>query len=414
MTIQIGNLNFCRVCGGKNIEQFFDLGKQPPANSLLRNSGDKEDFYPLALSWCRDCNLVQLNYTADPEKLFSQYVWVTATSQTARYFSETFYKELVSRARSGKNGYVLEIASNDGTFLLPFIKNGYKVLGIDPARNIAKIAEGNGVPTKCVFFGRETAEDIVKEKGMAEMVFARNVLPHVANTRDFVNGLQYCLSQDGVLAVEVHYAGKILDELHYDSIYHEHLCYFTFKSLERLLNDFNLFVFDIGMSPISGGSLVIYAKKGKVEEKSSVQLYRDREKGDRINDLAKWKEFAEKSVSHREKFLSILDNFAKEEKKVVGYGASARSSTMLNFCGIGPQQLSVIADQNPLKQNLFTAGTHIKIKDPKDVMIEKPDYVLILAWNFAEEIIKNLKEKFSYKGGVIIPLPNDIKILEKV
>jgi hypothetical protein len=414
MTIQIGNLDFCRVCGGKNIEQFFDLGKQPPANSLLRNPGDKEDFYPLALSWCCGCNLVQLNYTADPEKLFSEYVWVTATSQTARDFSEIFYKELVSRVRPGKNGYVLEIASNDGTFLLPFIKNGYKVLGIDPARNIAKIAEENGVPTKCVFFGRETAEDIVKEKGMAEMVFARNVLPHVANTRDFVNGLQYCLSQDGVLAIEVHYAGKILDELHYDSIYHEHLCYFTFKSLERLLNDFNLFVFDIGKSPISGGSLVVYAKRDKVEEKPSVQLYRNQEKENRTNELAKWKEFAEKSVSHREKLLSILKNLAEEEKKVVGYGASARSSTMLNFCGIGPQQLSTIADQNPLKQNLFTAGTHIKIKDPKDVMTEEPNYVLILAWNFAEEIINNLKEKFNYKGGVIIPLPNDIKILEKI
>jgi hypothetical protein len=408
------NSNFCRVCGSKKIEQFFDLGNQPPANSLLKYPGDKEDFYPLALDWCQDCNLVQLDYTVDPEKLFSEYVWVTATSQTARDFSETFYKELVLRAKPGKEGYVLEIASNDGTFLLPFINNGYEVLGVDPARNIAEMAGKNGVPTRCVFFGRETAENLVKEKGKASMIFARNVLPHVANTRDFVDGLQYCLSPDGVLAIEVHYAQKILNELHYDSIYHEHLCYFTFKSLERLLNDFGLFVFDIGKSPISGGSIVVYSKSGRVEEKPSVQSYRGQEREDKTNDLERWKEFAAKSVSHREKLLGILDGLAKAGKKVVGYGASARSSTMLNFCGIGPKQLSVIADQNPLKQGLFTAGTHIQIKKPEGVMSDNPDYVLILAWNFSEEIMKILKEKYNYKGGVIIPLPNEIRILEKI
>lgn len=198
----------CRVCKSKNIKGFFDLGMQPLANSLVKDLNEKERFYPLSLSWCQDCNLVQLNQTADPKELFSDYVWVTKTSKTARDYAETFYKELVSRG--AKKGYVLEVASNDGTFLKPFIKNGYNVLGIDPAKNIAKMAENNNVPTKALFFGSDTALDLVREKGKADIIFARNVLPHVANTRDFVQGLETCLDKNGVLAIEVHYAKEIL------------------------------------------------------------------------------------------------------------------------------------------------------------------------------------------------------------
>lgn len=399
----------CRVCKSKDIKTFFDLGCQPLANSLPKNLNEKENFYPLSLSWCQKCNLVQLNQTISPKELFSKYIWVTATSKTAREFSETFYQELISRCqkrKDGKEGYVLEIASNDGTFLLPFIHAGHKVLGIDPAENIVKMAQANGVPTKCCFFGAEPAKKILEEYGSAQIIFARNVLPHVANTRDFVENLSICLAEEGTLAIEVHYAKKILEELHYDSIYHEHLCYFTFKSLERLLNDFDLYVFDILESPISGGSLIIYARKHKVIETAVVKAYRNQERKDKINNFESWKNFADRAFSHRKKLLDILHNVSKGGGMIAGYGASARSSTLLNFCGINSKHLLMIADQNPLKQNLFTAGTHIQIKSPEEVMRQNPKYVLILAWNFAEEIIKNLKNKFNYKGGVIIPLPS--------
>ncbi|MDO8742954.1 MAG: methyltransferase domain-containing protein, partial [Candidatus Azambacteria bacterium] len=259
-------IDSCRVCNSVNIVPFFDLGKQPAANSLLKSPIQKENFYPLSLSWCQDCNLVQLNETINPEELFSEYVWVTATSKTAQEFSEVFCQELINRTNNPKDGYVLEVASNDGTFLVPFIKKGYKVLGIDPAKNIVDMAMAEGVQTKCVFFNREAAEKILEENGPAKIIFARNVLPHVANTRDFVEGLQMCLDMEGTLAIEVHYAKKILDELHYDSIYHEHLCYFTLRTIERLLNDFGLFIFDITLSPISGGSIIVYAKREKIKE----------------------------------------------------------------------------------------------------------------------------------------------------
>ncbi|MGD0576781.1 MAG: class I SAM-dependent methyltransferase, partial [Candidatus Staskawiczbacteria bacterium] len=293
-------------------------------------------------------------------------------------------------------------------FLIPFIKNGYRVLGIDPAKNIVEMAEANGVPTKCCFFGTKTAQDLIKEKGKANIIFARNVLPHVANTRDFVDGLQMCLADNGTLAIEVHYAQKILEGLQYDSIYHEHLCYFTFKSLEKLLNDFNLHVFDIGKSPISGGSIIVYAKCGKAEESPVVRQYRSQEANGKINDFATWENFAQKSFIHRDNLLKIL----KQEKGIIaGYGASARSSTLLNFAKINSDIISVIADQNPLKKGRFTAGTHIPIVSPEEMIKKNPDTIVILAWNFADEISDTLRNKFNYKGRILIPLPNAPKII---
>jgi len=402
------NIVSCRICKNKNIKTFFELGKQPLANSLPKSLDKKENFYPLSLSWCPDCSLVQLNQTIDPEVLFSEYVWITATSETAQEHSQAFFKELSSR--SSKKGYVLEIGSNDGTFLKPFIRNGYDVLGIDPAKNIAEIAEKNGIPTRAMFFGSKTASDLVKEKGKANIIFARNVLPHVANTRDFVQGLEMCLSKDGVLAIEVHYAKKILEELHYDSIYHEHLCYFTLKSLERLLNNFNLYIFDTTESPISGGSIVVYAKYGRTKEEPIVQQYRDQERENQINEFKNWENFAQKAIVHRQELLEALKE-AKLQGSVAGYGASARSSTLLNFAKIDANLISNIADQSSLKQGRFTAGTHIPIISPEEMINRNPDAIVILAWNFADEISNILRNKFNYKGRIIIPLPNTPKII---
>ena len=404
-------INKCRICKSKNIKEFFDLGNQPLANSLLKNPDEKENFYPLSLSWCPDCNLVQLNHTADPKELFSNYVWVTGTSETAKEHAVNFYKEILSRTENLHEGYTLEVASNDGTFLMPFIENGYKALGVDPAKNIADMATKEGALTICGFFGEELAREIIREYGYAKVVFARNVLPHVANLHDFVKGLRLCLEDKGLLVLEVHYAEKICEELHYDSIYHEHLCYFTLKSIEHLLNQYGLFVFDIKKSPISGGSLVLYIKKNETEEKPIVQSYRKIEKEIKLNELSRWQDFATRAYSHREELLKIVNDLKKEGKSIVGYGASARSSTLLNFCGIDTRFISIVADQNPLKHNRFTAGTHIPIDSPEKVMEKNPDYVFILAWNFADEIIDILKGRFNYTGKFIIPLPNNPKML---
>lgn len=398
-------ISSCRVCQSTGITDFLDLGNQPYANSLLKSPDQKEKFYPLSLSFCSNCSLVQLNHTANPKELFSNYLWVTATSKTANKYAKAFATEVIKRVQNLKQGYVLEVASNDGTFLVPFIKKNIKVLGIDPAQNIADLAVKNGIPTQAKFFGVKAAEETVKDLGPAKVVIARNVLPHVAKLHDFVLGMYTALADDGLLVIEFHYAQKIYQELHYDSIYHEHLCYFTLRSFEILLNQFNFYISDIGESPISGGSLVVYATKGKTKESKAVSSYRKAEKKIKVNELESWQDFAKKVINHRKALLKILNKY--RGKRIIGYGASARSSTLLNYCQIDSKILPVIADQNPLKKGLYTAGTHILIESPETAFRKKPDIVVILAWNFAKEIIKILKEKFKFHGVCIIPLPNN-------
>lgn len=399
----------CRICESKSIKEFLDLGDQPYANSLLKHPDEKEKFYPLSLSYCLNCSLVQLNHTAAPKELFSNYLWVTATSSTARNYAKEFCNNVIARIKNSKESYILEIASNDGTFLLPFIKKGYRVLGVDPAQNIVNVANSNGIPTECEFFGISSARRIKKKFGMTKAIIARNVLPHVANAHDFVKGISMCLEDDGLLILEVHYAKKIFQELHYDSIYHEHLCYFTIKSMEKLLNLYNFFIEDIETSPISGGSLVIYLRKNKVKESPAVKDYKSAEREIKLDTYKSWLNFAGRVKKHKEKLLSILNK--NKNKTIVGYGASARSSTLLNYCGIGTKQILTIADQNPLKQGLYTAGTHIQIKSPDDVMKKNPHVVVILAWNFKNEIMKILKDKYKYTGNYIVPLPNNPKVI---
>lgn len=401
----------CRVCGEENLVPFFDLGEHPLANSLLDSPSEKENFYPLALVRCETCGLAQLNYTVPPKILFTHYVWVTGTSKGAKDFSEVFYNELVRRTENPKGGYVLEVASNDGTFLLPFKRDGYKILGVDPAENVAAMAEVAGVPTKAIFWGSETALQTRREYGPARMIFARNVLPHVANTADFVKGLAECLHDDGTLAIEAHYVGRILKELHYDSIYHEHLCYFTLKPLEYLLNRFGLYVFDVMESPISGGAIVVYAKKQKTAESDKLKEYREMEAGKGVNTFEVWQNFAKRCREHRDKLLEMLAGAEKSGKKIVGWGASARSSTMLNFCGVDSALLPAIIDMNPLKHGKFTAGTHIPIVSAEEGMARRPDIIFLSGWNFAEEIMKIAREKYGFKGDFIKPLPNEPRII---
>jgi len=392
--------------------QFFDLGPQPFANGLVKNKETRGKTYPLSLSRCCECCLVQLNQTADPEELFSNYVWTTGTSSTARDYSVKFCETVLEHKTVSKDsGYILEIASNDGTFLEPFISKGYKVLGIDPAKNVAGKAVLEGIPTKCGFFGESLAEEIVSKQGKPEVVFARNVLPHVADLHDFVKGIETCTSQTSLIVIEVHYAKVILEELHYDSIYHEHLCYFSLKSIENLLNSFGLYVYDIMPSQISGGSIVLFVKKEVQEAGDSLKLYRDNESRDGTNEISSWKKFSEDAFSHRKSLLGLLDEECKQGRTVVGYGASARSSTLLNFCGINSKYIIAIADQNPLKHGLFTAGTHIPIFSPEEVMKSNPDTIFLMAWNFQDEIIGILQKRFGFRGTLIVPLPDSPKTM---
>lgn len=329
----------------------------------------------------------------------------------ARDYRMMFYRKSVQHCPRRKL-FVLEVASNDGTFLMPYKDNAHKVLGIDPAQNIARIANRQGIPTMAKFFGQKVAKGIVSRHGHADFVFARNVLPHVADIEDVVIGMSHCIGDKGIGAAEFHYAKVILDELHYDSIYHEHLCYFSIKSFSYLLKKHGLHVFDAMKSPINGGSLVLYFSRKKKTHSHILKRMIKAEEKSGLNSLAAWKRFAKRCLEHRAKLVSMIRRETDKGLGLIGYGASARSSTLLNFCGIDKKHILCIADMNPLKHNKYTAGTDILILPPDEAFSKNPRTVLLLAWNFRNEILSLLKDKYRFFGRVIVPLPNEPKIIE--
>ena len=400
----------CRISNSKNLTKVLDLGLHPLANSLKKQQFENETKYPLTLSFCKESSLLQLNETIKKEILFDSYLWVTSTSSTAKKYSEIFFSNVNSTIKLDKeNDLIIEIASNDGTFLKPFIRSGFrKVYGIDPAQNISEIANKNNLNTINDYWSKDLANNLLKKHGAAKLIFARNVIPHVSELNSVISGVECMLAENGVGVFEIHDANIIFNELHYDSVYHEHLCYFTLKSITYLLNKFNLYPFEIKRSPISGGSFVIYfSKKKQIQSKALEQEIANEEKT-KINETKSWIKFAEKVEIHKKEIKKIISDFSN--KKIIGFGSSARSQTFLNFCGFDQNNIDLIIDNNPLKQNLFSPGTNIKIVNFEAGMNSKPDVIFLLAWNFKDEIIKECKS-FGFNGDFITPFPSSPKVL---
>lgn len=399
----------CTLCGSSELTSILDLNDQPPANSLRLNYDRKLQNVPLILCFCNSCLVPQLKHIVDEKELFSNYFWVTGTSDTAINHSNFFYNETVKKLNL-KNSYILEIASNDGTFLKPFKNNGHHVLGVDPAKNICKLANNNGINTLNEFFNYELVDSNPNLENCFDLVIARNVLPHVKHLHSIIRGIKRTLKKKGSCVVEFHNARTILKELHYDSIYHEHLYYFSLTTLTNLFESYKLFPFDLSHSPISGGSWIIYFGNEN-NNKSKVLLEElEKEKIEKINSLETWQEFSEKTKNHS---LSLNKKLSEFNGKIIGYGASARSSTLLNFCKIENNKIDFIVDKNELKSNHYTPGSNIIIKSPKylEQNIDEVDLILILAWNFRDEIVKELKE-IGYRGSVLVPFPEKVNIYE--
>ena len=399
----------CRICDSKEITSFMDLTDQPPANSLRAELSENLQNVPLQLVHCSNCSTVQLSATVDPKYLFSHYVWVTGTSKTAHEYSKFFSTNVIQRSKVEKP-FVVEIASNDGTFLKDFASKGCKILGVDPAKNIAEMATQAGVPTMAEFFNLETAQ-IVKEKyGNADIVFARNVIPHVKEVHSIIEGIANLLKEDGLGVIEFHYSQIILDELHYDSVYHEHLFFYSLQSMIYLLNQYDLKPFDLTRSPISGGSLVIYFSKNQRNQTKELTDALKDENNNKTNDLQTWKNFASACEEHAKQLKSIVLEH-KTKGPVIGYGASARSSTMLNYAGLNNEVIDCIIDKNPLKHGRYTPGTNIPIISFEEgkKLFTKCGSILLLAWNFEKEITEELRSN-GYTGSIIVPLPNVIRL----
>ncbi len=402
------NISNCRICYSKDIVDILDLGNQPTANQLIKNIKQKEKKFPLKLVLCKKCKTLQLSTTVSSKYLFSKYLWVTETSDVAKKYSEIFYKRIKKKFGKSKPNYVLEIASNDGTFLKTFKNNKINVLGVDPAKNISKIANKKGIKTISKFFDEKLATKIKYKYGKPEIIIARNVIPHVEEIHDVVKGISKIASKKSIVVIEFHYLKEIISGLQYDSIYHEHIFYYSIKSISNLFRKYNLFPHDIERSPISGGSLVLYFSKNKMNKTKSLNNLINIEKKSQINSVKKLLNFSRKCINHRNQLSNFINN--KITQEIYGYGASARSSTLLNFSKINYSKIKFIIDKNKLKQNLYTPGSKIKIVNFNKKLIKKNSYIIVLAWNFYKEILKFLrKNKISCK--IILPLPNKIKIL---
>ena len=400
----------CLICNNVKFNQILNLQKQPLANSLRKEKKIKQIKYPLNLVQCKKCTTVQLDHVVNPKKLFENYVWTTNSSVSvniyAKYFFNKFNKLLKTKSK------ILEIASNDGTFLKYFDKKGHKVIGVDPAKNIAKIANKQKIKTLPEFFNYSTSTKIKKDNGKFDFVYARNVLPHVKEINSIIKGIDNILEDSGSCAIEFHYAGKILKELHYDSIYHEHLHYFTIKTISTAFAKFNLYPYDIFKSPISGGSLVISFSKKHIKKTLNFKKLIKEENIKKYNSFKKWKDFGIKSKNHKNNLIKVIEECQNEKYEIIGYGASARSSTVINYAGFNHRTIKYIIDNNPLKIKKFSPGSDIQIRkiSKKTKLINKLCIVLF-AWNFKDEIIKSLKS-FKIKAKIIIPFPKKITINE--
>ena len=400
----------CLICDYKKFNQVLNLNKQPLANSLRLKKKIKQKKYPLNLIQCKNCFTVQLDYVVDPKQLFEKYVWTTNSSKAVNNYAKFFFNKINKVLK--KKSKILEVASNDGTFLKYFKQKKHIVIGVDPAKNIAKIANKNQIRTIPKFFNFETSNSIKKKYKKFNFVFARNVIPHVKEVNSIIKGISNLLEDSGTCAIEFHYAGKIIDELHYDSIYHEHLHYFTIRTISKLFSKFKLYPYNVFKSPISGGSLVIFFSKINKKKTNLLEKLINVENQKKYNSYKTWKNFGIKSYSHKKMLYKTIQSYKNKDYYIVGYGASARSSTVINYTGLDEKTINHIIDNNILKINKYSPGTNIKIKKfSENIKSYSKLCIVIFAWNFKDEIIKSLKRS-KIKAKLIVPFPKKITVYE--
>jgi SAM-dependent methyltransferase len=339
-----------------------------------------------------------------PEQLFSHYLYLSSFSDTMVTHSQELAERLIQERGLGANSLVAEVASNDG-YLLQFYKRaGVPVLGIEPATNIARIAEQNGIPTLVRFFGLELAQEMQSRGQLADVIHANNVLAHVADLNGFVAGLATILKDDGVVVIEAPHVKPMIERLEFDTIYHEHLCYYSLTALKPLFQRHGLEVVDVFEIPLHGGSLQVHAAhSGRPSERVAKLLEQESAAG--VGGREFYKEFGDRVRNLKGELVTMLGDLKASERRIAAYGASAKGSTLLNYCGIGRETLDFVADRSTVKQGLYTPGTHLLIKPPDALLDERPDDVLLLTWNFADEILRQQSPYREQGGRFIIPVP---------
>lgn len=397
----------CRSCGGSSLEEFLDLGEQPHCNAFLRADqlDGPEPRWPLALLFCHDCQLVQLSTVVDPALMFRDYVYVSGTTSTLRQHFEESSRRLVDRHGLNEGDLVVDIGSNDGTFLNAFGELGMRTVGVDPARNVAETANARGIETIPEFFTAEVARGIRADKGEAALVTACGVFFHIDDMDEVCAGILELIGEKGVLQVQAIYLGAMLEQGSYDNVYHEHVSYYTLHSLRELLARRGLEIFSVDLSPIHGGSLVVHAgRPGQHVIDASVTDMAAREIEQGLTELAPYREWADRVRRSRESLLALLVERKEQGRRIAAYSAPAKGNTLLNYCGIGPELLDYAVEKAPLKIGLYTPGTHLPVLD-EGALTDPPDDYLLLAWNFRDELIDKNHEFREAGGRFIVPIP---------
>ena len=404
----------CRFCSKKDIFKFLELGTMALANSFLTREelqSIKEPKYPLDVFFCEQCGLVQIGYVVSPDALFKAYIYFSATSDLVHKHADYLAKSFQKRFGLNEKSQVVEIASNDGTVLQYFKKIGVKTLGVEPAKNIAKVAEESGIETFNDFFNDTTSQKIKDKYGAADVILGRHVFAHVPEIHGFVKGLKNLLSDHGAIAIEAPYLIDFIEKNEFDTVYHEHYSYLSVRSMSYLFNRYNMEVFDAERVAIHGGSIIYFiGHKGKHQVNAGATDLIKAELGKRLDKKETYAVFAERASKIKADLLALLKKLKASGKKIAAYGAPAKGNTLLNYCGITADLVEYTVDKSPYKQNLYTPGAHLPVYHPDKLVKDLPDYVLLLAWNFADEILEQQKAYRGKGGKFILPIP-EIRIV---
>jgi SAM-dependent methyltransferase len=400
----------CRFCGTPLNHTFVDLGMSPLCESYVTREqlNQVERFYPLRVQVCDQCFLVQLGEYVSAEDIFTEYAYFSSYSDSWLKHAADYVEMIIKRLGLGKGSLVVEVASNDGYLLQNFVKRGVPALGVEPAANVAKVAVDKGVPTLVKFFGRGTAREMAADGKQVDLLVGNNVLAQVPDLNDFVGGIQILLKPQGVATLEFPHLVRLMEQNQYDTIYHEHFSYFSLITVEKIFARHGLTIFDVEELPTHGGSLRIYARHvaddaRRVSER--VNELRRRELADGLDRMPTYATFEEKVKESKRDLLDFLIRAKREGKRVAGYGAPGKGNTLLNYCGIRTDFVDYTVDRNPYKQGKFLPGTHIPIFGPEKIFETKPDYLLILPWNFKEEIVKQMARVRQWGGKFVVGIP---------
>jgi SAM-dependent methyltransferase len=398
----------CIVCGSDEVESFLDLGETALANKFLTEAelNRPEPRFPLVVGFCHGCSHVQLTEHVPPSAMFDDYLYISSASETLRRHLYELSDVVVERHPLSDEDLVIDVGCNDGTLLRGFRRHGPRALGVDPARNLAELFDDPEIERYTGFFDSRAAREIRARHGTAAVVTATNTFPHIPGLADFVEGLRTVLAPEGVFVIEAHYLVDMLEQGAFDTIYHEHVSYWALRPMMRLFEANGLRVVDVERLPIHHGQLRVFVQRdGDGTVQPSVEETLAAESGLGIDRLETFERFAEKARRARDELGHTVSDLRAAGNRIVGYGAPAKGSTLLEFLALGRRQLEYIVDRSSLKQGLFTPGSHIPVVEPERLLEDQPEYVLLLAWNFADEVMEQQAEYRARGGRFIVPVP---------